>query len=112
MTPPREACRLLLLPLAFAACLPPPVVAADQALPPAAVARLGSPGLRGFEFVSSVAVSPDGKLLAFDCWRDVYVVKTATGKQVWELRGHLNGVAGVGFAADGKSLASGGRDGK
>src|SRR5688572_16915301 len=107
MQPHPRVCRSVLLPLVLAACLPRPGAAAEP-LPPAAICRLGSPGLRGYEFVMSVAASPDGSQFAFGCWRDVYVIKASTGQQVREFRAHPKGVAGVGFTPDGKALVSGG----
>ena len=65
-----------------------------------------------------MAYSPDGKWLASVAgnWEtpnaggEVFVVDAATGKQRFELTGHSARVAGLAFAPDGKSLATGSWD--
>ncbi len=60
----------------------------------------------------SVAVSPDGKLAAVGTDKGVVrLLDAETGKEAGRLEnGHLGTVGAVAFAADGKTLASGGKD--
>ncbi len=60
----------------------------------------------------SLALSPDGKLLAAGGWDNlVYLWEVASGKEIAKLSGHQGVVIAVAFAADGKTLASGGDHG-
>src|SRR5262249_15024814 len=60
--------------------------------------------------VRAAVFSPDGKTLATAGWgteRLVCLWDVATGKQLHELKGHLQGVTCLAFSPDGKRLASG-----
>jgi WD40 repeat protein len=62
---------------------------------------------------ASCAVSPDGKTLAISGgFRDptVQLWDTTTGKPLNRLKGHMGAVSALAFSADGKLLATGGRD--
>jgi WD40 repeat protein len=67
-------------------------------------------------WVSSLAFSPNGKLLATgehaDGWpaTTLRVWEVATGKKLQELKGHQKGVLSLAFSPDGKLLASGSAD--
>jgi WD40 repeat protein len=78
----------------------------------------------GGEVVWRVALSPDGKFLAWVGlpWedtagakklveREIQVLDVTTGKEAATLRGHPGGVWSVAFSPDGKILALGGMDG-
>jgi len=58
--------------------------------------------------ISSVALSPDGNLLAFGGYKDndVHLVEVATGKELGRLQGHTAPVTGLAFSPDGSMLAS------
>jgi WD40 repeat protein len=61
--------------------------------------------------VTSVALSPDGKILAsgsFD--KTIKLWNLATGQQIRTLRGHVDGIQSVVFSWDGKTLVTGGDD--
>lgn len=92
---------------------PPAQVATDafgDPLPPGAIARLGCMRLRHGGRVSSLAYSPDGKLLAsggdFDLIR---LWDPHTGKEIRRLHGHNGSMHGLAFSRNGKLLASCGR---
>ncbi len=63
------------------------------------------------ESISSVAFSPDAKLLATsDTNGTIHLWRVADSKQLSSLKGHKSGVQSVTFSPDGKTLASGGFD--
>jgi WD40 repeat protein len=69
--------------------------------------------------VPAVALSPDGSLVAKAAGHgdmdgrpgQGWVWEAATGKQLYALRAHANGLRTVAFSADGRALATGGADG-
>ncbi|MBW4563727.1 MAG: serine/threonine protein kinase [Mojavia pulchra JT2-VF2] len=68
--------------------------------------------LKGHEnSVLSVAISPDGQLLASNSDRTIKVWKLATGEEVSTLKGHSQKVNVVAISPDGKTLVSGSDDG-
>jgi WD40 repeat protein len=74
----------------------------DDNLPAGAATRLGNVGR-----VSSVAYSPDGRLLAAGTWDGTLLLwDAATGKLPRDLRGHKGPIETVAFSADGKRLVS------
>lgn len=61
--------------------------------------------------VSSVAFSPDSKLIASGSWDNtIKIWDAATGVQLRALNGHTNSVTSVAFSPDGKLLASASMD--
>ncbi len=81
-------------------------LAANPALPPVLLARLG-------EAVSSLALSPDGSKLAVSSGnmmgstsRDVLLLRTANGQELRRLVGHTGNVFAVAFSPDSQLLAS------
>src|SRR5262249_54078687 len=83
-------------------------------LPRGAVARLGTTRGRHTAHLSSLALSPDGKLLATRAGDDrVRLWDAATGKELHVLGGPPGspGLGGFPFAPDGKALVTGGADG-
>ncbi|MFQ5830914.1 MAG: WD40 repeat domain-containing protein [Candidatus Methylomirabilia bacterium] len=63
------------------------------------------------DYVSSVAFSPDGRLLVSG-GRDktLRLWEVATGREVRILKGHRDSVSSVAFSPDGRLLASGSQD--
>lgn len=60
----------------------------------------------------SIALSPDGKLLASPEWHGVIRLwDVSTGREIRQLRGHRGEATSLAFSPDGKSLVSGGCDG-
>jgi WD40 repeat protein len=64
----------------------------------------------GGGFVSSIAFSPDGKLLAAGSDTNVILWNAETGTRVRTLRGHFDAVYSVVFSPDGAQLVSGSGD--
>jgi len=62
------------------------------------------------EGTSTVLFAADGRLLAGLADSTIFLWDSATGKEVHQLRGHKDGVGCASFSADGRLLASGGRD--
>jgi WD40 repeat protein len=99
------------VPVAVGLIAPQPRVDAEGvALPPEALARLGSSRMRHVAYVRSVALSPDGRLVASaDMGGGLRMWEAATGKLVrrWDFRGSDDPLAtlmGIGFDSDGRQL--------
>jgi len=94
-----------------------PAVAADadafgDALPPHAVARIGTARLRHGAAVIAVAFAPDGKTFATASLdRTVSVWDRETGRELWRCRGFGRDPLAVAFDKDGKTLACAAADG-
>ena len=88
--------------------------AADPALPESAVLRLGTTFLRHPDHVSSVACSPDGRLVASCSGRHspVRVWEAATGRMLHHLGERETQFTDVVFSPDGALVAAGGFDGR
>src|SRR5258708_4353226 len=77
-------------------------------LPAGALARMGTIRLRHGNYVSTIAFSPNGKVLAsagYDMM--IRLWNPATGKQLRKLGGNINPIASIAYSPDGKLLASG-----
>jgi len=61
--------------------------------------------------MSSLAFSPDGRVLASTSGTSIYLWEVATRRRLTTLQGHKSRVASLAFSPDGRSLASGGSDG-
>jgi RNA polymerase sigma factor (sigma-70 family) len=59
---------------------------------------------------AAVAFAPDGKALAGAAFDGIFLWDVATGKELRKLAGNKGWTCSLGFAADGKTLASGGDD--
>jgi WD40 repeat protein len=62
-------------------------------------------------WIASLAVSPDGKVLAVGSWFGTRLWDLAAEKEVAVLDGHTGAVPGLAFSPDGKRLVTGGADG-
>jgi WD40 repeat protein len=84
-----------------------------DALPPGAIARLGTVRLRHDSTVTSVAISSNGKIVASAGGEDqtVRLWDRGTGQELHRCVGHRGEVSAVAFASKGDVLASAGADG-
>jgi WD40 repeat protein len=65
-----------------------------------------------FERFTALRLTPDGKyLLAAGKLKRIYVIDMATGKRLYELKGHANTINDLDLSPDGKILASASDDG-
>jgi WD40 repeat protein len=82
-------------------------------LPDAAVARLGSSRFRAGGPIHSLAVSPDGRLLASGTDGDVLLMDSTTGRRLRVLRGPhgVREFIAVAFSRDGCRVVGGARSG-
>ncbi len=84
---------------------------AESPLPAGALRRLGTSRLRHAYIVSSIAYSPDGKVIASGSHLGtVRFWEPATGKELRVLAAHDGGVIGLAYSPDGKVLATGSWD--
>ena len=81
----------------------------DQLWPIAAIAP--AKGLDGAIGVMSLAVSPDGSLLAAGTRHEIRTYQLPAGTERGVLRGHESGVMKLAFSRDGRRLASSAADG-
>jgi WD40 repeat protein len=65
----------------------------------------------GTGYRTTMAVSPDGRLLAWACETNLQVWEVSTRRKVGEFRGHRKHISALAFNPDGRTLASGGADG-
>jgi WD40 repeat protein len=106
----RLAALTLLLPAGAAAAAD--TDAYGDALPPGAVARVGTARLRHGGPVIAVAFAPDGKTFATASLdRTVSVWDRETGRELWRCRGFGRDPLAVAFDKDGKTLACAAADG-
>src|SRR5437660_1574684 len=107
----RPAVLLLLLLGGLAHAEDRPAVRVDRQgdpLPEGALARLGTTRLRVGDRDFSVAVSPDGKVLAGGSASGSIHLWDASGRRLHTLQAHSSAVHSLAFSPDGKLLASGG----
>lgn len=64
-----------------------------------------------FSGIGSIALSPDGKLIALIAEQRVYVLDRETNELKFTLEGHEDFTSAVAFSPDGQKLATGGLDG-
>lgn len=98
---------ILILSLSLSALGFLPSLAFSQPFPEKPAARLGKKGALSGE----LAYSPDGLLLAVTGSLGVWLYDAKDLTQVGLLEGHATGVTAIAFSPDGKTLASGYRDG-
>jgi WD40 repeat protein len=76
-------------------------------LPPGALLRLGTTRFRLPDFIGTVALSPDGKLVAVAGQQSIHLLDVATGKEERRIAGRFFGGGNLlHFSADGKTLAT------
>jgi RNA polymerase sigma factor (sigma-70 family) len=63
-------------------------------------------------YTRTVALSPDGRTLAWGDYRRplIHLVEVATGRERHQFTGHRGGISCLAFSADGRTLVSGGED--
>jgi len=90
-----------------------PIPPTDTPLPPTAIpysefVEVNTIQGPGEEAIASLALSPDGSVLAYGSYADklVHVVDTASGKETMTLEGHTASVSSLAFSPDGSLLAS------
>jgi WD40 repeat protein len=87
-----------------------PAAGESPALPPGAIARLGSVAFRHAEPVTALAFASDGKTVVSGCEDGtIRIWQVGTGAIVRELRGDEGRVAALALSPDGRRLASSGR---
>jgi WD40 repeat protein len=65
----------------------------------------------GTGYQTTMAVSPDGRLLAWACETNFQIWEVSTRRKVGEFRSHRKHISALAFSPDGRTLASGGADG-
>src|SRR5262245_54748712 len=81
-------------------------------LPAGALARLGTVRFRSGDYISAVALAPDGKTLAVAEQRQVIrFLDAATGKELRRLRVDHQGAETLAFSPDGRKLVCAGHSG-
>jgi WD40 repeat protein len=79
-----------------------------EALPPGAVARLGTDALRHSHTVSALGFSGDGKRLISASWdKTARVWDVASGREICRFAGHKDGASAAAISPDGTLAASG-----
>jgi WD40 repeat protein len=97
--------------IGYWATLVQPTRAADDSLPPGAIARLGTTRFRHLNRIFAVTFAPDGKTIASGSHDETAAIwDRATGKLVHRLRGHRGAIDGITYSPDGKLLATGSSD--
>lgn len=91
--------------------LPAAGAAAHGATAPAAPDPMALLGQMEVAPSPAAALSADGRVAARAYGQAIRLVDLATGRQIAELIGHTSTVTALAFAADGRRLVSGGRDG-
>jgi WD40 repeat protein len=79
----------------------------SDALPPGAIARLGTTCFRHEGKIRALAFAPDGRTLATAAGRIIHLWDTATGKKLHTFEGQQDHIAAVAFSPEGNHLASG-----
>ncbi len=99
-------CSPTFLPAVLAEPAPARPEAAEEALPPGAVLRLGTRPFRLVGYTTGVALSPDGKLAAVSVQNShVAFLDTLTGKETRRVCVVAANTGGLAFSPDGRLLA-------
>lgn len=86
---------------------PPPPRPQDGLLPIQGMLQRST----GFASIQEIAFSPDGQMLASASYdRTVWLWDLASGRVIWQLKGHMSRVNCVAFSPNGRLLASGSHD--